>query len=182
MRKRHVVPVVVAALALLAGAAWSRPHDDLKAAKESTKQFRELEVAQTAGYALVVDAQGIACIAEPGVGAMGVHYGNGTLIGDSELDPTKPEALVYEPRRNGRLKLVALEYLVFQPAWDVAHDGPPRLFGQTFMLTPSPNRFGIPAYYSLHAWIYKHNPAGTFAMWNPRVRCDHANDDEPDDD
>lgn len=23
----------------------------------------------------------------------------------------------------------------------------------------------------LHAWIWKHNPSGTFAEWNPNVRC-----------
>ena len=33
------------------------------------------------------------------------------------------------------------------------------------------NRFGLPAFYSLHAWIWKHNPSGTFSMWNPNVSC-----------
>jgi hypothetical protein len=47
------------------------------------------------------------------------------------------------------------------------------LFDQEFMVTPHPNRFGLPAFYSLHAWIWKHNPAedGMFAMWNPDVSC-----------
>ena len=39
------------------------------------------------------------------------------------------------------------------------------------MLTPGGNRFGLPAFYSLHAWIWKFNPSGTFAMWNPQVHC-----------
>jgi hypothetical protein len=30
---------------------------------------------------------------------------------------------------------------------------------------------GMPVHYDLHAWIWKRNPAGTFAMWNPRVEC-----------
>jgi hypothetical protein len=42
------------------------------------------------------------------------------------------------------------------------------------MLTPDGNRFGLPAFYSLHAWVWKHNPAGTFAMWNPNVTCANA--------
>jgi hypothetical protein len=29
----------------------------------------------------------------------------------------------------------------------------------------------MPIHYDLHVWLYKHNPAGTFAMWNPRVHC-----------
>jgi hypothetical protein len=39
------------------------------------------------------------------------------------------------------------------------------------MLNPADNRFGLPAFYSLHAWVWKHNPRGTFEPWNPAVRC-----------
>ena len=45
------------------------------------------------------------------------------------------------------------------------------LFGHEFMLQTAPNRFGLDAFYMLHAWIYKHNPAGKFEPWNPRVHC-----------
>jgi hypothetical protein len=45
------------------------------------------------------------------------------------------------------------------------------VFGQQFNFTPAGNRYGLPAFYSLHAWIWKHNPSGTFAMWNPTVSC-----------
>jgi hypothetical protein len=30
---------------------------------------------------------------------------------------------------------------------------------------------GMPVHYDLHAWIFKHNPAGVFAQYNPRVTC-----------
>ena len=102
---------------------------------------------------------------------MGVHYANGDLFADPAIDAGHPEALVYEPSANGRLKLVALEYVVLQSAWDATHSSPPELFGQPFNFTAAGNRFGLPAYYSLHAWIWKHNPAGTFEMWNPDVSC-----------
>ena len=69
------------------------------------------------------------------------------------------------------MSLVALEYVVIQSVWDGAHSGVPELFGQKFMLTPAGNRFGLPAFYSLHAWIWKHNPKGTFEAWNPQVHC-----------
>jgi len=83
----------------------------------------------------------------------------------------KPEALVYAPEKNGRMKLAALEYVVIKSAWDETHSGPPSLFGHTFNLTLSPNRFGLPAFYSLHAWIWKANSAGMFVPWNPKVSC-----------
>jgi hypothetical protein len=112
------------------------------------------------------------------MGAMGVHYVKGDLVGDDRAEPLRPEALVYEPVEGNKLRLVAVEYVIFQAAWDAHHQSPPKLFGQKFALTSAPNRFGLDAFYSLHAWVWKHNPAGTFAMWNPRVSCagsgDHA--------
>jgi hypothetical protein len=33
---------------------------------------------------------------------------------------------------------------------------------------------GMPIHCDLHVWLYRHNPAGLFAMRNPRVHCpDH---------
>ena len=58
-----------------------------------------------------------------------------------------------------------------QSAWDAEHKSPPRLFGQKFSLTGAGNRYGLPPFYSLHAWVWQHNPAGTFAMFNPDVTC-----------
>ncbi len=143
---------------------------DLQAAIRGTAAFHNVAKAESAGYGEFTDAQGIACIENPGVGAMGIHYANGALVGDTELDPARPEVLVYEPR-HGRLRLVALEYVVFQAAWDAENRTPPSLFGQRFSLTPSPNRYGIPAHYELHVWLWKSNPSGLFADWNPRVVC-----------
>jgi hypothetical protein len=69
--------------------------------------------------------------------------------------------------------LVAAEYLQLADAWDGAHtDGsPPLLMGQLFDHTTEPNRFRLPAHYSLHVWAWKYNPTGVFSMWNPRVSC-----------
>ena len=68
-------------------------------------------------------------------------------------------------------RLAALEHIVFKEAWDATHTGRPALFGVPFDFTPAPNRYGIPAFYALHAWIWKDNPAGMFMPWNPRVSC-----------
>jgi hypothetical protein len=161
------VPLLV--LAGLAAASSERPQ--LSDAVRATAPFHDLDAAKAAGYAEFRDAQGIACIDLAGAGGMGVHFVKGALVGDAVVDPVAPEALVYEPRPNGKLKLVALEYIVFAAAWDAEHQGPPSLFGREFDLAPVPNRFGLPAFYSLHAWIWKPNPAGILEPWNPRVEC-----------
>jgi hypothetical protein len=99
---------------------------------------------------------------------MGIHYANGALL-DGIIDPATPEALVYEPESNGKLRLVAVEYIVTVGAWG---PGPaPSLFGHEFELIQEPNRYGLPDFYELHAWLWKHNPSGMFEDWNPRVVC-----------
>jgi hypothetical protein len=155
-------------------ATHSSDQNALDAVRGATGRFHSLTVAQANGYALLKDKAGIACIDNPGVGAMGVHYVNGTFVNSGQVDPLKPQALVYEPAANGQLKLVAVEYVTFRQQWDATHNAPPMLFGQPFMLTPDGNRFGLPAFYSLHAWIWQNNPTGMFSMWNPTVSCDAA--------
>lgn len=155
----------------VAGAHPGQASDGLADLRAATARFNDLGQAKHAGYGLLTDAQGIACIANPPLGAMGVHYVNGTLVGSGQIHALTPQALVYEPEAHGKLHLVAVEYVTFQAAWDATHTAPPMLFGQTFMLTPAPNRFGLPAFYSLHVWIWKSNPSGMFNMWNPNVDC-----------
>lgn len=138
----------------------------IRIARQATAAFQDVEAAEAAGYAL-----SSGCVSGPEEGAMGVHYGNGLLVEDGQLDATKPEVLVYEPR-NGRLQLVAVEYVVLAEQWDANNDHPPVLQGQHFHFVPAPNRTGLPAHYELHVWAWKRNPHGTFADWNPRVRCD----------
>jgi hypothetical protein len=111
------------------------------------------------------------CVHEPLAGSMGIHFVNADLAGVTVLDPRRPEALTYEVAPNGQLSLVGVEYVVFKDAWDAEHDELPSLFGQSFIEVPENNRYGIPAFYELHAWAWKSNPTGDFADWNPRVLC-----------
>jgi hypothetical protein len=176
-RTRLVLAALIAAAAALvvpatgASFLFGKNVRDLFAARSATASFQNVQNAQAAGYGLFRDAAGIACIANPPLGGMGIHYVNGSYVGDTVLDPRKPEALVYEPKRNGRLRLAALEYIVFQEAWDAEHSSPPSLFGHQFGLVTSPNRYGLPPFYELHVWIWKNNPNGLFFEWNPGVRC-----------
>jgi hypothetical protein len=148
----------------------------LNRARDATEDFRSLNEATEAGYGLPPAGVPLhECIwSLDGTGAMGFHYINGSLL-DDKISATHPEALVYAPNRNGNLRLVALEYVVFQDAWKATHGNTrPMLFGQMFMATGSPNRYAIPAFYSLHVWLYKTNPAGIFAPFNPNVSCGGA--------
>lgn len=164
--------ITIVALAIVLPVAAKREgHDVLSGVRASTERYQDLAAAKADGYALLTDAAGIACIDNPGSGAMGVHYANGKLVEVGVVDGQRPQVLVYEPTAEGGLKLAGVEYVIFQEGWDATHRTPPSLFGQEFMLTPAGNRYGLPAFYALHAWVWQSNPSGTFAMWNPQVRC-----------
>jgi hypothetical protein len=129
-------------------------------------QYRDVAKAEKAGYAVLHG-----CVSGPQEGAMGVHYANGSLVGDGALDAMHPEALLYE-FRDGRAQIVGVEYVVLADDWNAHHQAPPVLMSQLFNYSGAPNRYGIPAFYELHVWAGKTNPAGMFADWNPRVSCD----------
>jgi hypothetical protein len=174
VKSKRLLLVFVVAVPVLAVTGYAIAGGLLDGAKKATAPFHNTDVARHAGYTVTVaDTAGNVCIAEPGVGGMGVHLLNPKLL-DTTIDPSQPEALVYREKANGALKLVALEYIVFKQAWEDAkgaNAAPPSLFGRPFMLTPAPNRFGIPSFYALHAWAWKKNPSGTFQPWNPKVSC-----------
>ena len=147
-------------------AAEGEPHGPLaEKVRAATRRFRNVENAEAAGYGLFHG-----CVTGPG-GAMGVHFVNGDLVGDGAIDAERPEALMYE-WRNGRFRLVGVEYVVIADAWNGAHPAPPVLDGQLFTFTGAPNRYGIPAFYALHVWAWKANPNGAFVDWNPKVSCE----------
>jgi hypothetical protein len=133
--------------------------------REATAPFLDPEVARAAGY-----VPKPFCVTGPDQGAMGVHFVNAALVTDGLLDPQKPESLVYESK-NGRLRLVAAEYLVFADAWHAHDPKPPVMFGQLMNYIAAPNRYGNPNFYELHVWAWKDNPFGAFVDWNPRVSC-----------
>ena len=109
------------------------------------------------------------CFSDPIEGGMGYHYVNDALVTDPEIDPLRPELLVYERRPNGEMQLVAVEYITFVSAWHAAgHTEPPSLFGQEFHINPT---LLAEPFYLLHVWVWKNNPSGTLSDWNPTVRC-----------
>jgi len=123
-------------------------------------RFADVAIAKSEGYAP------IPCVSGPDGGAMGVHYVNQKLIDDPAVDVAHPEAILYEPGADGKLTLVAVEY--------ITPKGPAALGGQLFTFTNAPNRYGLPPFYSLHVWAWKTNPSGMFTMFNPSVHCPPA--------
>ncbi|HKE95968.1 MAG TPA: hypothetical protein VKB34_16795 [Povalibacter sp.] len=152
-------------------AASGRSGELVKIVREATARFRDPAVAEAEGYKLQ-----FGCVTGPDVGAMGLHYVNMSLVGDGELDPSHPEIVIYEPLSNGRVRLTGADFLVLAADWDAKHSGPPQLDGQLFHLFESPNRFGLPAFYTLHVWAWKNNPSGMFVNWHPNVSCEDFSD------
>ena len=137
------------------------------AVREATARYHHPAAALADGYVATEH-----CIEDPALGGMGFHYVNPALLVDPALDQTKPEVLLYESLPGGKLRLVAVEWFAVDPDQDVTtDDGRPSLFGVPFdgpMLGHEP---GMPVHFDLHAWIWKHNPGGTFSAWNAEVGC-----------
>ena len=133
-------------------------NDGLGAVRHATDAFHSLEASYKAGYAPL-----LACFDQtgPGGGGMGQHLVKGSLL-DATVVPTQPEGLVYEIRGD-RLKLVAVEYIVPFTAVP-STSNPPHLFGRAFFKNTTLQLW------ALHAWIWRSNPMGTFANYNPNVR------------
>ena len=75
---------------------------------------------------------------------MGIHYINGDLVGDGEIDAEHPEALIYEPVGDAR-RLVGVEYIVDAVTWLTNHKGaPPMLEGQAFQFVAVPTGTASP--------------------------------------
>ena len=163
INRRHMIRKAgLATLALLpmfvgASAIGAETNPLADKVRDADARFADVAVAKSEGYAP------IPCVSGPDGGAMGIHYVNQKLIDDPAVDVAHPEAILYEPGADGKLTLVAVEY--------ITPKGPAALGGQLFSFTNAPNRYGLPPFYSLHVWAWRDNPMGTFADMNPNVSC-----------
>jgi len=140
-------------------AAENAPDNPLAAkVRKANDRFHDVKAATAEGYAP------IPCASSPTGGAMGIHYVNGDYLKDDAIDLAKPEAVMYEPKADGSLELVAVEYITGK--------GPASLEGHLFNFNSAPNRYGLGAFYELHVWAWKANPTGAFADNNPHVSCE----------
>jgi hypothetical protein len=145
---------------------------ELAQVRRVTARFHDLDAALDAGYELGwVNGSGTriitGCVAHPTAGAMGYHYFNAELMADLTTEALQPEALVYAPGENGSLELAAVEWVVRGP-----NSNPPGVSEQPSVLGMGMHILN-PAvgFWLMHAWVWKHNPAGMFEDWNPSVAC-----------
>lgn len=135
--------------------------------RAGTKQFVNVNNATAAGYGPF-----LGCVTGTDHGAMGVHYVNGTLLGNLTLDPAQPQALIYEPL-HGKMTLVGVEFILDAASWLANNNNTaPVLDGQVFNFVGAPNRFNIPSFFELHVWAWRDNPQGSFVDWNNSVTCE----------
>jgi hypothetical protein len=152
----------------------AQPGALIRVVREATERFRDVNEAEKAGYQLM-----FGCVSGGEYGAMGLHYVNPSLVFDGGLlDATRPEIVIYEPLANGRLRLVGADYLVLASDWHSKNEATPDLMGQLLHLFESPNRFGLPTFYTLHVWAWKENPTGTFSNWHAKISCDSFSGDK----
>jgi hypothetical protein len=139
----------------------------LAEARAGTASYHNVNAALEDGYVRVT-----ACIYNT-PGGRGHIFANFSLI-DGIVDPAQPELLVYEPTRSGRYRLVAVGFLVPAPAWDPFHAEPPSLGEQEFVDRRTPPFGAEFPNYALFAWLWRHNPDGMYAFYNPQVSCEYA--------
>jgi hypothetical protein len=149
---------------------------ELKKVRDALNKYQDPIVAVHDGYFSTVGCVDYPKAGGPGQvpyprGGMGIHFINVSLMG--QLDPLKPQILVYQPV-DGKLRLVAAEYFVpLSP--DVKER--PQLFGKPFDGPMEGHHPLMPQelkHYDLHVWLWKKNPAGLFAPTNPDVKCPKA--------
>jgi hypothetical protein len=128
--------------------------------KAAADRFKDVAAANAEGYV----ASG--CVSSLDGGAMGVRYVNSAYLKDKDVDIKRPQAVLYEPLPDGKLALIAVQYISFSgPAW---------LEGQSFGFVGVPNQYDQPSFYELPVWAWKANPRGAFAEMNPNVNCEYA--------
>jgi len=167
---------------------------DLAAVRAATERYQDERVALAEGY--VRDPGGMCDTAEmmgrpAALGAMGVHYFRPDLLKITAVAPrvagtgthtdfSKPAILIYEPQADGSMKLVAVENLVFIKAWEAeGHKEPPTFQGVAWdrmeddPVTAVDEAHMFEPHYDRHVWLFRDNPNGMFAPYNPKVSCAH---------
>ena len=153
-----VAPISQSATATRAAFAKATPQEVNQAVatmRRVTARYHDLNVATADGFILLHPCESL-----PGEGPVGtVYYHPGRLL-DGAIDPALPDALIYEPREDGRARLVGVEFAVPNTG-----QATPTLLGATFQRE---DEFGV---YALHAWVWRNNPDGLFAETNRQVSC-----------
>jgi hypothetical protein len=163
--------------------------------RRATERFRDVKVALAEGY--VRDPADMCETADMmgkprELGGMGIHFFRPDMLGitappnprvdgsGTHTDFSKPAILIYEPQADGSLELIAVENLVFAKAWKATgNDSSPAFHGVAYdtmiddPATPVDEAHNFEPHHDRHVWLYRENPNGIFAQFNPRVTCEH---------
>jgi hypothetical protein len=185
-----MLTMIAAALAAATPGASEPTLDEVRAA---TARFQNVKVALAEGY--VRDPTNMCDVAPmmgrpAALGGMGIHFFRPDLLGitappnprvdgnGTHTDFRKPSILIYEPREDGTLELVAVENLVFKKAWEAAgNKGLPTFHGIEYdhmaddPATSIDEAHNFEPHYDRHVWLYRPNVNGMFAQFNPTVTC-----------
>jgi hypothetical protein len=189
MKRNLVGPaLILASVAFGSCAQGEASEPSLDAVRTATEKYRSVDVALADGYVrdpldVCETPYHLGLTKEPGV--MGIHFLRRDLLGIGEdqtrldvagthTDFLRPAVLVYEPQADGSLELVALENLVSAAAWgEEGNRRPPTFQGTPYAHMPDDPAMMIEALYDLHLWIFRENPKGLFAAYNPDATCEH---------
>ena len=142
---------------------------DLARVRRATAKYHDVNVALADGF-----IQTPACVQEPGLGGMGIHFINPARLMDPAINLLEPEILLYVQTEAG-MKLVAVEYFygIGAPNSPIPNPAPPApiIFGRPLDGPMDAHEPGQPPHYDLHVWVWQANPAGMFAPFNPNVEC-----------
>ena len=198
MNRRRSSLVLAAGAAITAFGACAgeqqRPAEPtLAEVKAGAERYRDVRNAIADGYTTDNKCVTAQMLGFPAVnGEMGLHYVRRDLLGlparpglgrvsgtGTYTDFNKPAMLVYEPQADGSLELVAVENLVFAAEWHKTQQDPPSFRGVNYLLlkddpaTKLDEAHNFEPHYELHLWVFRNNPKGMFAPFNPTVTCRH---------
>jgi hypothetical protein len=171
--------------------------------REATGKYHNVQKALQDGYVAPTRRDGsLNCVYNQTLKAgMGYHFvhrqdileGSPFEVGVGG-DPLKPEAMLYETKKDGELTLVAVEWIVRDKDQIITlgEPGPQLVLGNNIhepFHTPNGPMAGHeywagspyvgpdgqtewqPIHFDLHAWIWKDNSRGVFDDWNLDVSC-----------
>jgi hypothetical protein len=129
--------------------------------RQKAEAYKDIAAARAAGYTKQYPE---GCI-QAEEGSQGFHFMNDALV-DDKVDVNTPELLMFEPKADGSLELIGVDYAIPFDKWTAAE--PPTLLGRPLMRN-EPLKV-----WALHIWTHRENPSGMFAKFNPAVSCEHA--------
>jgi len=165
----------------------------LEQVKAAAERFRDVNVALAEGY--IRDPSNTCEVAEmvgkpASLGTMGIHYFRPDMLGITappnprvngtsvHTDFNKPAILIYEPQADGSVQLIAVENLVFKKSWaEAGNTAPPTFHGVPWddmednPETKVDEAHHFEPHYDRHVWVFRDNPNGVFAQFNPNASC-----------